>query len=135
MTHTNPTETRTASIFRDENGILIITMKDCGKVDEYDVIDVNLVLRHLSGDKPAYKLLDARADWSMDKKARERAKLENTIAKTSARAILVSNQVKATLLDFLNGFSKSDYPQKNFCDKDEAYEWLLALKNRKQAGT
>jgi hypothetical protein len=131
MTKSNPTETRAASIFKDENDILVITMKDCGKMDEYDVIDVNLVLRHVSGDKPAYKLLDARANWSMDKKAKERAKLENTITKTSARAIIVSNVVKATLFEFLQSFSKFDYPQKTFSDKDEAYAWLLALKKGK----
>jgi len=131
MQNSPPTETRAASIFIDENNILVITMKDCGKVDEYDVIDINLVLRHLSHNKPAYKLLDARADWSMDKKAKERAKLENTITKTAARAIVVSNKIKATLFELLQSLSKFDYPQKTFSDKDKAYKWLLSLKNGK----
>jgi len=124
-------ETRIASIYRDEHDIIVITMKDCGKVDEFDILDVNLVIRDLSKNKAAYKLVDARASWRMDAKAKERAKLENTVTKTSARAIVTSSMVKSTLLKFLQGFSKFDYPQKTFSDFYEAYDWLLASKNKK----
>jgi len=124
-------DTRIASIYRDENEIIVITMKDCGKVDEFDVLDVNLVIRNLSKNKAAYKLLDAKANWNMDAKAKERAKLENSVTKTSARAVVVSSIVKSTLLKFLQSFSKFDYPQKTFTDFYEAYDWLLALKNKK----
>lgn len=128
MTNTSTTETRIASIHRDENGILTITMKDCGKVDEYDVIDLNLVLRHISNDQPALKLFDARAKWSMDKKAKERAKLENNVTKTKARAVLVSNIVQKGLMAFINSFSKFNYPQQIFTDKEEALNWLKQQK-------
>jgi hypothetical protein len=103
-------------------------MKDCGKVDEYDVIDLNLVLRHISNDKPALKLFDARAKWSMDKKAKERAKLENNVNKTKARAVLVSNMIQKGLLSFINSFSKFNYPQQIFTDKEEAMAWLKEQK-------
>jgi len=131
MPSTNPVETRIATILKDKNGILIITMKNCGLVDEFDVIDINLVLRHLSEKNPSYKLLDARAEWRMDAKAKERANLEDSTSKTRARAVVVSGIVKATLIKFLQSFSKKDYPQKTFTDWDEAYEWLLKIKSEK----
>ncbi len=130
MIHSNPTETRIASIVKDEQDIIIITMKDCGVMDEYDVLDVNLVLKAKSRNKPAYKLLDARANWSMNKKAKESAQLENSASKTAARAIVVSSEMKGILLNFLQNFSKSIYPQKMFSNKEDAYNWLLSLKNK-----
>ena len=133
MENTNPTETRIASIFKDENDIIIITMKDCGKVDEFDVLDVNLVLRTISENKSAYKILDARANWNMDKKAKEKAVLESTLNKTEARAIIVSNKIRATLLTFIQNFGKQGYPQKIFSNKKEAYDWIIMMKNKKQS--
>ncbi len=78
--------------------------------------------------KPALKLLDARANWSMDKKARERAKLEHSASITKARAIVVSNFIEATLYKFLQGFNIYDYPQRIFSNYNEAYNWLLSMK-------
>ena len=128
MSSNIPTETRTASILKDENGIILITMKNCGRVDEYDVVDFNLVLRHITEGKPALKLLDARASWNMDKKARERAKLENSPESTIARAVVVSNFIKARLFKFLHDLGKKNLPQEFFTDKEEAYAWLLNFK-------
>ena len=125
----NPIETRIATIFKDENDIIIIiTMKNYGKVDEYDVIDVNLVLRYKTNKQPALKLLDTRAIWSMDKKAKERAKFEDTVSITKARAIVISLFRKVTNFNFLRQFCKKDYPQKFFTNKQEAYNWLLSQK-------
>lgn len=127
MANSNPTETRIATIFKDENGIIIITMKNCGKVDEYDVIDVNLVLRRKTNKNPSLKLLDTRAIWSMDKKAKERAMQEDIINPTKARAIVVSSVLKSAMFTFLRRFSKKGYPQQFFTDKQEAYSWLKSL--------
>lgn len=128
MATSNPTELEFATIFKDKNGIIIITMKDCGTLDQYDVININLAIRHKTDGKPALKLMDARANWSMDKKAKERAKLEQSSSFTKARAIVVSNSIKATLFKFIQGFNKYDYPQEIFSDYDLAYNWLLSLK-------
>lgn len=128
MANTNPTELEFATVFKNENGIIIITMKDYRKLDQYDVININLAIRHKTDGMPALKLLDARANWSMDKKAKEKAKLEHSASSTKARAIVVSNSIKAALIKFLQGFSKFDYPQEVFTDYDEAYKWLM---NRK----
>jgi len=125
MAHLNPTELEFATVFKDKNGIIIITMKDHKKLDQYDVININLAIRHKAAGKPALKLLDARAKWSMDKKAKERSKLEQAASVTKARAIVVSNAITATLMKFLQSFSNHEYPQQIFSDYDEAYEWLL----------
>lgn len=130
MTQNNITETRIASVHIDANDIVVITMKDCGRVDEYDVVDINLVLRHLTGGKPALKLFDGRGNWSMDRKAKERAKLENSEQHTIARAVVVSNFIKAALFRYLHELGKKGFPQEFFTDKDEAYKWLLSLKKK-----
>lgn len=129
MINSNPTETRIATVYKDENDIIIITMKNCGKVDEFDILDINLVLRTKANQKPALKLFDARAIWAMDKKAKEKAKQEQKFALTKARAIVVSDIIKATLMRFLQSFDKYDYPQQIFTNKDDAYNWLLTFKN------
>lgn len=129
MASSNPTELEFATIFKDKNGIIIITMKDYRKLDQYDVININLAIRHKAGGKPALKLLDARGKWSMDKKAKERAKLEQAASVTKARAIVVSNSIKAALLKFLQSFDKQGYPQEIFSDYDKAYLWLKSFLN------
>lgn len=128
MANKNPTELEFASVFKDKNGIIIITMKNHHKLDQYDVLNINIAIRHKANGKPALKLLDARAKWSMDKKAKERAKLEQAASVTKARAIVVSNFMTATLMKFLQSFGKQEYPQQIFTDYDDAYEWLLSLK-------
>lgn len=128
MANTNPTELEFATVFKDKNGIIIITMKDYRKLDQYDVININLAIRHKAEGKPALKLLDARAKWSMDKKAKERAKLEQAASVTEARAIVVSNRITATFINFLKSFGKHEYPQQIFTDYDEAYKWLIQIK-------
>ncbi len=127
MANQNPTELEFATVFKDKNGIIVITMKDSRKLDQYDVININLAIRHKTEGKPALKLLDARANWSMDKKAKERAKLEQAASVTKARAIVVSNAITATLIKFLQSFSKHEYPQQIFTDYDEAYLWLKSF--------
>jgi hypothetical protein len=128
MITNTPTETRIASILKDENGIVVITMKNCGRIDEYDVVDFNLVMRHVAQGKAVLKLLDARGNWTMDKKAKERARLENSPENTLARAVMVSNFIKATLFKFLHDLGKKGVPQEFFTDRDEAYKWLLEFK-------
>lgn len=128
MATSNPTELEFATIFKDKNDIIIITMKNCGTLDQYDVVNINLAIRHKTDGKPALKLLDARANWSMDKKAKERAKHENSASHTKARAIVVSNVVKVNFLKFLQSFSEYNYPQEFFTNWNEAYEWLLSMK-------
>jgi hypothetical protein len=130
MEKSNPTEIRIASVFKDGNGVIITTMKDCGEIDEYDVMDLNLVIRTKAENQAALKLLIATGNWDMSKKAKEMAEKEDNISKTKARAIVVSNTVKASALNFLKQFDGKSYPQQFFTDRDEAYKWLLSLREK-----
>jgi len=125
MPNNKVVETRIATLTLDKNEILIISMKNCGKVDEYDVVDINLVIRHLSNAKPTLKLLDARANWNMSRDAKVRARVGEQGNITRARAIVVSTKIKVGLFSFLQEFSKKEYPQRFFNNYEEAYEWLL----------
>jgi len=124
--NSNPVETRVASVFRDEAGVIIVTLKDCGLVDEFDIMDLNLVIRHLAQHKMALKLLIISEDFEMSKEAKLMAEKEDNISKTIARAIVVSNKLKASLYNFLMQFGKTrKYPQQFFNNETEAYDWLL----------
>ena len=119
------TETRIATVAMDENGIIVITMKDCGIIDEYDVMDLNLVIRHLSGQQPVRKLLVSTAEFELTNKAKEMAEKEDAMSSTVARAVVVSNNIKASVLNFIKKFSEKSYPQQFFNNREEAYNWLL----------
>jgi len=128
MINSNPTETRIASVYKDENEIITVTMKDCGVIDEFDIMDLNLVIRHKSENKPALKMVLSLAEFDLSKKAKLMAKKEENLSKTKARAIVVSNLIKASLFNFFKQFSKKGYPQQFFKNKEEAYAWLMTLK-------
>jgi hypothetical protein len=126
---TKVTDIRIATIYKDEQGIVIITMKNCGVVDEYDVMDLNLVIRHQANGQPVLKLLNALADFELTKKAKEMAEKEDNISQTKARAIVVSGGMKASIMNFLKQFSEKGYPQQFFSNQEEAYNWLLSFRN------
>jgi hypothetical protein len=119
---------RIAKVSMDDNDIIVVTMKDCELVDEYDVMDLNLVIRHKAAGIPRLKLVIAHADFDLTKKAKEMAEKEDRLSQTKARAIVVSNGLKASLMNFFKAFSDRGYPVQFFKDRDEAYKWLLTLR-------
>lgn len=121
-------DTRVAKVYKDANEIVVILMKNAGLVNEEDIIELNLVIRNHAEKKAIYKLLDARANFDFDKKAKSLTEKEERISKTKARAIIVSSSMKASLQNFLKEFSHNKYPQQFFTDYNEAYHWLLNLK-------
>lgn len=131
MSDTNPTETRTASVFKDEHGVIVITMKNCGQVDHFDIMDLNLVIRHKAQGKRCLKLVIAADNWDPDKKAREMIEKEDNLSMTKARAIVVSGSIKASLLNFIKQFDHKDYPQQFFTDRETAYNWLMSFNKHK----
>lgn len=121
-------ETRIATVMLDDNGIMNITLKDCSEIDEYDIVDLNLVLKHLANKQPTFKISDTRADWKISKAANLKSKEEDLTSNTQARAIIISKNIKSTLLSFIHSFMKTNYPQKIFYTKDSAYQWILEQK-------
>jgi hypothetical protein len=120
-----PTETRVATVSRDKNGIIVITMKkSAGQVDEYDMTDVNLVIRNYAQSQAALKLVVLAPNVELTKKAREIAEKEDNLSLTRARAVVVSGTVKASFMNLLLQFNLKDYPQQFFTNRHDAYEWL-----------
>lgn len=119
--------TRVANIEKDNQGIIIITMLDAADVDHEDILDVNLVIRHLSNNQPALKLFDSRANWKISESAQKEAMKQDALSKTIARAIVVSSSLKANLMSFMKQFDKRGYPQQYFSNYEEAYKWLQSF--------
>ena len=117
--------TRTAEIFVDENDIIHLVILEGIHLDYYDALDNSLVLRNLSKNKRALKLIDARANYSIDKKARTFIASKELKEKTMARAILVNSTVKKILTNFYLHLNEPEVPAKIFTDYNEAYNWLL----------
>jgi len=123
------TNTRVAKVYKDANDIVVILMNDAGLVNEEDIVELNLVIRNFAEKKAIYKLLDARANFDFDKKAKSLTEKEERISKTKARAIILSSSMKVSLQNFLKEFSHNKYPQQFFTDYNEAYQWLLNIKS------
>ncbi len=122
----NPAELEFATVFRDIKGIIIITITDSKRLDQFDMLNLNLAISQKTGGKPSLKLIDARIRWKLDKKARERAELQNSLSVTKARAVVVSNPVKASLFKLKRYFFKLDFPEQFFSSYEEAYSWLVS---------
>jgi hypothetical protein len=121
-------DTRIANVKIDANNIIIITVIEAAAIDEFDILDLNLVIRNLGKHLPVLKLVDARVSWTISLTAKARALQEDHLNKTIARAIIVSNSIKKGIFTFLKQFENKHYPQKYFTDYDEAYQWLLNFK-------
>lgn len=126
----NPIETRIATLYKDENEIITIHLKNCDDVDEFDVMDFNLVIRQMSAQKPALKLVLTNSKFDLTKKAKEMASKEENLSPTRARALVVSNSIKASFKNFLHQFDSKTYPQQYFTSKKQAYEWLLNIRQK-----
>lgn len=122
------TKTRTATIYMDENGILNVQMHEGIHLDYEDALDNFLVMRTLSGNKPALKLIDARNKWTMDKKAGEFIRSKDAKENTIARAVVKSSLFSKVLSSFFSRLHAPDVPVKIFTNYDEAYAWLMELK-------
>ncbi|MDP1801458.1 MAG: hypothetical protein Q8L81_08905 [Bacteroidota bacterium] len=116
--------TRTATIYMDENRVLHIQMLDKVRVDYEDAMDNLLVVKSCTKGKKALKLIDARAFFRVEKRARE---LINSVdaKQTIARAVVKGSIFTRVLLSFYTGLNKPTIPTKIFSDYDEAYNWLL----------
>lgn len=94
-------------------------------VDEFDVFDLNLIIGHLSNDKPSLKLVDSRNDWSISPKAKKLTTQESTLNKTKVRAIVVLINLKSGVLSFIQKFETKKYLQNYFMDINDAIELRL----------
>jgi len=125
----NKTETKTASIYRDKNGVIHVVLFEDAKMDYYDALDHYLVIKNLSGNEPVLKLIDSRVNWSIQAKARKYLAGKEVKEKTIARAVLQNSSLKKIMVNFFNELNKPEVPTKMFTDYDEAYAWLMSMKS------
>jgi len=128
------TETKIASIFKDNKGVIHVIIYEGAKIDYYDALDHYLVIKNLSGTDPVLKLIDSRANWSIQSKARKFLAGKEIKEKTAARAVLVKSSFKSVLLNFFSGLYRPGVPTRVFTDYNKAYEWLMQMKERKSSG-
>lgn len=121
-------ETRIAKLWIDPQHIITIQFIETNDVNEFDIQNLNLVLRNLSNNKPVLKLIDSRCTWKLSSKAKVTALEEEAFNKTIARAIVVSNTIKSTFFSFMKKFENTNYPQQYFTSIQDAREWLLTIK-------
>lgn len=125
-------DSRVAIVSLDSEDIITIRLKDCGQVEELDIINLNLSIRHFCAGIPKLKMVVTTSDWEMDKFAKKRAESEDRSTNTIARAIVVSGKLKAAIYNYMVGFnSKSPFPSQFFYNEQDAYQWLLSFKNLK----
>ncbi|MFN8116795.1 MAG: hypothetical protein U0W65_11825 [Bacteroidia bacterium] len=120
--------TRVAEVSVDDNEIIYVTILDSVDVDEFDIVDLSLIIKRLSNNQPALKLFDSRNKWTISLHAKKKAMSDYSDKKTIARAVVVSNKLKSGVLSFIKNFESKKYPQKYFTNIDEAKEWLLSYK-------
>ncbi len=122
--------TRTAAISIDANEIVLVRMTEGIHLDYEDALDNFLVVRQFSKSKQLLKLIDSRADWTIDDKAKRYMEGKSMRNTTKARAFVVRSQTKKLLLNFYYTLNAPNAPSQVFTDYDEAYAWLLSFKSK-----
>jgi hypothetical protein len=123
-------QTRTAKIFKDDNGILHFIMTEGIHLDYEDAIDNAIVIKRLTNGEPTLKLVDSRADWTIDKKAQTFLRSNEVKEKTLARAVVKNSIINSVLINFFAKLSRPKVPTKIFTNYEEAYKWLLEEKDK-----
>lgn len=123
----NRITTRTAVIYIDQRGILHMEMIDGVEIDYEDAVDNAIVIKRIIGENKALKLIDSRASWTINKKARTFVK-EIDSKQTIARAVLTQTTLSSLLNNFFTQLGKSKIPVKFFSNYEDACDWLLSFK-------
>lgn len=126
----NKIETHTAYIFKDDNSIVHVVIRDGAVIDYYDALDQYLVIKNFSEQGPVLKLIDGRCDWSIQKRGRKFLAGKEVKEKTIARAVVVNSVLKKLFANFFNDLNKPEVPTRVFTDYDEAYAWLMERRGK-----
>jgi hypothetical protein len=95
-------------------------------VDLDDAVDNFLVVKQLSDNKPILKLMDARADFEIDKGANLFLDSKEMNDRTIARAFLINSTLKKLMFNFF--VHAKSVPTKFFTDYHKAIDWLKSIK-------
>ena len=124
------TETRTATIFIDGSGIVHVILKEGVVIDYEDALDNYLVIKHLTGNQPALKLIDARARSTIKSKAWEFTRNREVKEKTIARATIKRFRILNVFHNLILRLLPQSVPTRVFSGYDEAYAWLLSHREK-----
>jgi len=125
--------TRTAEIFKDDDSIIHIRILNGVRIDMEDAVDIFLVVRNLSQEERVVKLIDGRADWSLDITARKFIAGKVVQGKTIARAVVLKSSFKKAICNYFIRLHKIKSPTKVFTDYDVAISWLKQYKRQLEA--
>lgn len=123
----NKTQTRTAEIYLDGNGILHLIMISRVVIDLEDAIDNFLVIRQLTNNQPHVRLIDARKPFRIDRAAKHYIDDKGRQANTKARAILVQSGLSRSTANFFIKFNSNKIPTQFFTNYNEAIQWLITF--------
>ena len=125
--------TRTAEIFKDDDGIIHIRILNGVCIDMEDAFDNFLVVRNLSRKEKVVKLIDGRAEWSIDIAARRFIAGKDVQGNIVARAVVLKSLLKRAICNYFIRLHKIKSPTKIFTDYDAAISWLKQYKRQLEA--
>ena len=115
--------------FHIENDILFITLKENACIDVEQVKEAIKARKEIQENKPMLTLNDVRNLYDISREARAFAANNASLLKlNTAMAILTSSLATKLFANFFIKFNKPGTPTKIFNKKEDALEWLNALK-------
>jgi hypothetical protein len=115
---------KTTEMHIDNEGILRIAVLEDAEIDIEEAKENFDSAVKLSGGKSMLKLVDARAFFTMTKKARDFAASRETNEHNIARAVIVHSLANRLLVNFFIRFHKPKSPLRMFSSEAEALKWL-----------
>lgn len=119
---------KTVELYIDEERILRVTVLEGAEIDIEEAKENFESARKLSEGKRMLKLVDAKAYFTMTKRARDFAASKETNEFNIARAIVTNSLANRLLINFFITFHKPQTPVKMFSSEEEALKWLRKFK-------
>lgn len=123
-------KTRTGEFYVDEHGILHAVMLSDVVVDYEDALDNFLVVKNLTNNQPALRLVDLTNNPKFLSKAKKFLENKEVSSMAMARAILTTNAVKKVSFNFFIKLNPNKIPTKFFTDYDLAITWLRSFNDK-----
>jgi hypothetical protein len=123
-------EHNNAYIYKLENGIIKVQIKDNVSIEEKDIIEIKNINTELSNRKQYFLLFIAGKDAHISKEARELSAEEEMSKNKLAQAFVINSLAQKIIVDFFINVQKPSVLTKVFTDEEKALKWLTALSNK-----
>lgn len=125
---TNPIRTRTAEIWKGEDGVIrLIVVLPQAKVKLADAQENIGTVAELAGGKKCPVLGDIRNVKSAELRARRHLLGETATQTIRAFAILVGSPLTRVIGNFFMGLNRPPFPARTFTSEEDALEWLKSF--------